>query len=276
MIINGIRIAEEIEARVAASIERCTESGAQPPRLRVFTCQPTFATQRFLALKSARAKEIGVALAVEECSPESSVDGIINAIREAIPESDGIIVQLPFPPHLDSAAILNAIPASHDVDAMGAETEKLLEQGTSLVLPPVVGAIAEIIARHNVQVKGESVVVVGEGRLVGAPAAVWFRQQGAHVQTINKKTEGLARFAREADILVLGAGVAGLITPEMIREGVVIFDAGSSEDTGKLVGDADPACAEKSALFTPVPGGIGPITVALIFRNLLTLIEHRL
>jgi methylenetetrahydrofolate dehydrogenase (NADP+)/methenyltetrahydrofolate cyclohydrolase len=216
-----------------------------------------------------------VTLEVDECSLATTTDEIIAAIKKAIPETDGIIVQLPFPPHIDISAVLKTIPASHDVDAIGSEAEELSNNGTSLVLPPVVGAIAEIIARHNVKVKDKKAVVVGEGRLVGAPAAVWFRQQGADVKTTNKKTEGLAREAREADILVLGAGVPGLIKPDMIREGVSIFDAGSSEDTGKLVGDADPACAAKSALFTPVPGGIGPITVALIFRNLLTLLENR-
>ncbi|MBI4086859.1 bifunctional 5,10-methylenetetrahydrofolate dehydrogenase/5,10-methenyltetrahydrofolate cyclohydrolase [Candidatus Kaiserbacteria bacterium] len=271
MIVDGVRIARLIDAEVLKLIQK----NGEIPRLRIFACQPTFATQRFLALKKARAEKLGVALEVKAYPPNSTTDEIVAGIKTAVAEADGSIVQLPFPPHTDMEQVLAAIPASHDVDAIGAEAEKLFADGKPLVLPPVVGAIAEIIARHNVEVRGKRVVVVGEGRLVGAPAAVWFRQQGADVRTVNRKTEGLARFAREADILVLGAGVPGLITPDMVRDGVVIFDAGSSEDAGKLVGDADPACAERAALFTPVPGGIGPITVALIFRNLLALVSIR-
>lgn len=273
MIVDGVGIAKIIEERVGALIEHRVASRKQLPRLRIFLCQPTFATERFLALKRAQAEKLGIALEVGEYPSESTTDEIIVGIKTAVAETDGIIVQLPFPPHIDIEQVLAAIPASHDVDALGTEAERLFVEGKPLVLPPVVGAIAEIIKHHDIEVKNKKVVVVGAGKLVGAPSAVWFRQQGAEVQTLNRKTEDLARFAREADILVLGAGVPGLVTPEMVRNGVIIFDAGSSEDTGKLVGDADPACAKKAALFTPVPGGIGPITVALIFRNLLVLCD---
>lgn len=271
MIIDGVGIAETIEAEVLESIQR----GDTTPYLRIFTCQPTFATKRFLALKEARAKRLGVLLSIHECAPESTTAEVAEAIAQSIVEADGIVVQLPFPSHIDISEILKALPASHDVDAIGQHAEQLFAEGKSLVFPPVVGAIAEIATRHHVEVKDKTVVIVGEGKLVGAPAAVWFSQKGAHVRTINKKTTDIGRYTREADILVLGAGVPSLIKPDMIRDGVVIFDAGSSEDTGKLVGDADPACAEKAALFTPVPGGIGPITVALIFRNLLALITQK-
>jgi methylenetetrahydrofolate dehydrogenase (NADP+)/methenyltetrahydrofolate cyclohydrolase len=271
MIVDGARIARGIEAEVEAEIQTL----GRQPRLSVFTCEPTFATKRFLALKSATAERIGVTLSVEECPPERTTDEVAAVIKEKISQTDGIIVQLPFPPGIDISKILAAIPASHDVDAIGAQADECFASGKALVLPPVVGAIAEIIKRHHVDVRGKKTVVVGQGKLVGAPAAVWFKQQGAHVETINRKTEDIKKHTLEADILVLGAGVPGLITPDMIRDGAVIFDAGSSEDTGKLVGDADPSCTEKAALFTPVPGGIGPITVALIFQNLLTLISRR-
>ena len=271
MIVDGTGIAQKIEREVMAALQARNEV----PRLQVFTCEPTFATTRFLALKKASAEKLGVTLEVHKCAPESTTEEVVEAIKKSVTEADGIIVQLPFPSRIDVSAILAAIPARHDVDAIGSEAEQLFSEGKSLVLPPVVGAMAEIIARYDIKIANKKVVVVGEGRLVGAPATAWFRQMGARVQTLNKETECLARVAREADILVLGAGVPGLITPDMIRDGVVIFDAGSSEDTGKLVGDADPLCAKKASLFTPVPGGIGPITISLIFRNLLALIEQQ-
>jgi len=106
---------------------------------------------------------------------------------------------------------------------------------------------------------------------VGQPAAVWFRNHGAEVTIVNRKTPDIGAVTRASDIIVLGTGKPGILTPDMITERSVVLDAGTSETAGKLAGDADPACAQKAALFTPVPGGIGPITVAIIFRNLLAL-----
>ena len=272
MIVDGAGIAREIEVEVVAMARALPA----PLRLAIFTCEPPAAARRFLELKRAAAERIGVALSVEECAVGSAVEGMARTAAEAAVRADGIIVQLPFPPRIDLAPILAALPARYDVDVLGREAGALFRSGESPILPPVVGAIAEIVKRYKYEVAGKQAVVVGEGRLVGIPSAIWLRGQGADVRTVNRKTEGLAREAREADILVLGAGVPGLITPGMVRDGVVIFDAGASEEGGKLVGDAQSACADKAALFTPVPGGIGPITVALIFRNLLTLAKRRI
>lgn len=271
MIVDGVAIAEGIDDEVLLRVRALS----RVLKLRVITCAPTFATKRFLTLKQARAEKLGVVMTVEECGPESTTDDIVSAVRRACNEADGVIVQLPLPSPIDTERVLAALPASHDVDTIGAEAERLFAHGASLVLPPVVGAIAEILSRHGGVVAGQNAVIVGEGRLVGAPAALWFTHHGASVKTLNRKTADISQCTQTADILVLGAGVPGLVTPDMVKDGVSIFDAGSSEETGKLVGDADPACAAKATLFTPVPGGIGPITVSLIFRNLLILTEHR-
>ncbi len=264
MIVDGVRIAEAVERRLVA-----TEGArAMPLRLAILTCAPNVATQKFLALKRARALSLGVALEVITCPEESTTDAARAQVAAACDISDGVIIQLPFPQHIDVAALLAVLPASHDVDAIGSEAERLLAENKPIVLPPVVGAIAAIAEAHDISFTGKRVVVVGEGRLVGKPAATWCRHQGAEVVVVTKATTDLSAHTRTADMLILGAGVPGLVTPEMIRDGVLIFDAGTSEDAGKLVGDADPACAEKAALFTPVPGGIGPITISMIFHNL--------
>jgi methylenetetrahydrofolate dehydrogenase (NADP+)/methenyltetrahydrofolate cyclohydrolase len=161
--------------------------------------------------------------------------------------------------------VLKVIPEGCDVDAVHYD-------GTlSGVLPPVVGAISEVSLRHNVVFSGQRVVIVGKGRLVGAPAELWCSQQGADVTVVTEETANAADIIRNASILILGAGKPSLVTPDMIKEGVILFDAGTSEDGGVLRGDADPLYAQKAALFTPVPGGIGPITVAVLLRNLVTL-----
>jgi methylenetetrahydrofolate dehydrogenase (NADP+)/methenyltetrahydrofolate cyclohydrolase len=108
---------------------------------------------------------------------------------------------------------------------------------------------------------------------VGIPAAAWFEEQGSEVVLVDKQSD-VAKAVAEADIVVLGAGEPGLLTPQMVKEGVVVLDAGTSESSGKLVGDADEAVLEKARLFTPVPGGIGPVAVAMIFKNLLKLTEE--
>lgn len=269
MIVDGAAIAREIEKEVAAAARALRAR----PRLAIFTCEPPAVTRRFLALKRVAAERLGVSLSVEECVQGSTAGTIARAAARAAARADGIIIQLPFPPHIDLTPILAALPAHHDVDVIGREADALFRGGASPILPPVVGAIAEIAARYKYEVAGKKAVVVGEGRLVGAPSVVWLRQRGASVRTLNSHTSNIAAHTREADLLVLGAGVPGLIRAEMVREGVVIFDAGASEEGGKIVGDADPACASKALLFTPVPGGIGPITVSLIFRNVFVLMR---
>jgi methylenetetrahydrofolate dehydrogenase (NADP+)/methenyltetrahydrofolate cyclohydrolase len=157
---------------------------------------------------------------------------------------------------------------SHDVDVTR------YDGSDNTLLPPVVGAIAEISRTHNVSFANRSVVVVGNGRLVGAPAAAYAAKEGARVTVVTKDSDNISA-TRDADIIILGAGSPGLLTPDMVKEGVVVFDAGTSEEGGMLVGDADPAVVQKAALLTPVPGGIGPLTIAILLKNVLYLATHR-
>jgi methylenetetrahydrofolate dehydrogenase (NADP+)/methenyltetrahydrofolate cyclohydrolase len=128
---------------------------------------------------------------------------------------------------------------------------------------------------HEVFFPMQRVVIAGKGRLVGAPAEVWAKKQGAAVQVITRDTQDNERAIQDAQILILGAGSPWFVTPDMVRDDVIIFDAGTSEDSGELKGDAHPDCAKKASLFTPVPGGIGPITIAILLRNLVTLVSRQ-
>jgi methylenetetrahydrofolate dehydrogenase (NADP+) / methenyltetrahydrofolate cyclohydrolase len=261
MIVDGKALADDILAEVKAEISTLKKL----PHLTVFTCAPNFETQKFLALKQKRAIEVGINLEVVDLDPRILTPLIIQTIHEAIPTTDGIVVQLPFPPSIDIAAVLATVPMSHDVDA-------LLYDGTDItVLPPVVGAIEAIAKRHQVAWTDKQVVVVGQGRLVGVPAALYAVSKGAHVTILEKDTDDKEHKIKEADILILGAGVPGLVTSQMIKPAVVIFDAGTSEEGGMLVGDADGSVATVASLVTPVPGGIGPITIAILLKNVLHL-----
>ncbi len=261
MIIDGKAIAKNILMDVANQVLALP----RVPRLTVFTCAPNFETEKFLTLKQKRAKQVGITVTLVTLDSQSTTETVVAAIQAAIPQTDGVIVQLPFPPQVDTAVVLSAVPASHDVDALrysGEETE---------ILPPVVGAIDAIAKHHDVDFTGKSVVVVGQGRLVGQPAALYANSKGGIVTILEKGSENTVAALAAADILILGAGVPGLVTAQMVKPGVVVFDAGTSEEGGVLVGDAAVEVAEKALLFTPVPGGIGPITISILLRNLLHL-----
>jgi methylenetetrahydrofolate dehydrogenase (NADP+) / methenyltetrahydrofolate cyclohydrolase len=261
MIVDGKQIARQIEAELKTAVEAMDRA----PLLTVFTCAPNFETKKFLRLKASAAKRAGIDLHVHEFAPDATMAEVEAAILDAHATSEGIIVQLPFPAPFDTKTLLETIAPSHDVDVLRYAGEE------TTILPPVVGAIDAIANYHHVVWEGKRVVVVGTGRLVGLPATHYARTQGATVSVVTKETLNPALLTTEADILILGAGVPGLITQDMVKDRVVVFDAGTSEEAGILVGDADAAVAERAELFTPVPGGIGPITIAILLRNLLQL-----
>lgn len=266
MIIDGRAIAQEIYRETKNRITHL--NGV--PHLTVFTCAPNFETQRYLALKRRMARSVGIQVNVIEFPDTASTEEIKLSIKQAFMQTDGVVIQLPFPKHIEIDSILAILPPSLDVDAIN------YDGSSHTVLPPVVGAIKEISERNDLCLATQKVVVVGAGRLVGKPAALWFQRQGAQVSVITKETDVMKRneLIAQADILVLGAGQPGLVGKELVKEGVIVFDGGTSESVGVLVGDADPGVADKASIFTPVPGGIGPITVAVLLSNLVTLVSE--
>lgn len=264
-IVDGVGLAEE---RISA-MRAFVESNSLKPTFVAIASEPDVPTQQFLKIKTRVAEQIGIAMTTEIVSPNYA--DAENALVHAIAYADGVVVQLPFPQSVDVEALLEKLPAQRDPDCLGAEATAFLESRTSSIVPPVISAVRHICTRYDILPQGKRVVVLGQGRLVGVPGARWFEEQGAEVIRLTKSSENFFEAVRSADILLLGAGAPGLVVPEHIREGVVIFDAGTSETGGKVVGDADPACREKASVFTPVPGGIGPLAVAELFANLLRL-----
>ncbi len=263
MIVDGRFLAEKIYGRVREYIAHMGKA----PVLGIFTCAPNFETEKYLALKTLKATQVGLTIRQYAIDEHATTEEVILKILEALVEVDGAILQLPFPKHMDHDALLRAVPPQYDVDA--------LNPSGAIVLSPVVAACKEILETHAVSPRGKFVTVLGGGRLVGVPAASWFMSEGSHVSIVTRDTADIAYYTKNADIIVCGAGDPGFLTPDMIKEGCIILDAGTSEDGGVLRGDADPACSEKASLFTPVPGGIGPMTIAMLFENLCTLIEMR-
>ncbi len=264
-IVDGKKLANQITEEVVEMVK----NRPAPPRLVVITCNPNFETQKFLALKKAKAESLGVEMETIFLPIETDTQKIIEVIKNQTTVVDGIIVQLPLPVHIDTDAVLTSIPSNLDVDVFGYKGED------TDILPPVIGAIADIADHHQIIWKGKEVVVFGAGRLVGAPAILFTRAMGANVNLITEHNTDVDLLTKNADIIILGVGKPNLLTSEMVKEGVIVFDAGASEDGGLLVGDASPNVAEKASLITPVPGGIGPMTVILLFRNLLKLCSRQ-
>lgn len=218
----------------------------------------------FVKIKERAAAKLGITLVRDELPSGANTDEAVAATIALAGKTDGIIVQLPLPATIDVAKVLAAIPGDKDVDGISL---------APIVRPPVAEAVKEILAHEHVEVAGKKAVVVGSGRLVGRPSAEVLRELGAEVVVLERGDS--LDVLKGADIVVLGAGDSGLVQPEHVKNGVVLIDAGTSETGGKVKGDADPACAEIASVFTPVPGGVGPIAVAMIFKNLFELAGRR-
>ena len=269
MIIDGRALANDVLARAKARADALGKA----PRVAAVVTSETPATRSYLSIKAKRAVDAGCVLDVVRF-PESTPTEILSVMLESL-VADAALGQLPLAPSVNTKAVCDAIPVSKDADVLSDAARKKFERNDAdALLPPVVGAVREIFARHGVSVKGKKAVVIGEGWLVGKPVATWLMQQGAEVETVTLESGNLQEALKRVDIVVSGAGSPHLIKPQMLKEGTVLIDAGTSESGGEVVGDADPVCAHVCSLFTPVPGGVGPLAVACLFENAVILAER--
>lgn len=260
MIADGRKIASDILAEVKENVAPAT------PIVRAITVRPSTATISYLRIKTQRAEEGGMHLQVVALPDDATEDAIIAAIKE--PGADAVIVQLPIPETLDLERILSAIPIEKDADVLSSAAYARFDEGApGALVPPVAAGVVEILTRSGVDVRGKRTVVVGRGQLVGKPCATVLSRMGANVEVVTRSTVRPEDLYKEADIIVSGAGQAHIITPDMIKEGVVLIDAGTSGANGAVTGDIDPACATKASIMTPVPGGVGPVAVSCLFSN---------
>lgn len=269
MVIDGRAIAKEILARVREGVEGL----GRTPVVRAVAVRPTPATESYLRIKAAKAEEAGMELEVVRLPEEASEEAVKAAVLKG--GADAVIVQLPLPEGLYETAILDAIALSLDADVLSrAARERFASGEEGSLAPPVALAVAEILERAGIDPEGKRAVVIGAGKLVGMPVAEWLRRSGAQTTVlVEEDFSGGADALKHADIIVSGAGSPRLITPELLSEGVALIDAGTSESGGVIVGDIDPACASIASVYTPVPGGVGPVAVACLYRNVLTLIR---
>lgn len=264
MILDGKAIAEDIYQTLTAR----REAVMRPIRLGIIVGGANSVIEQFVRIKSRAAERLSVEMVRIDLPEAATTEDAVAAVHELAQKTDALIVQLPLPKEIDTNAVLSEIPHEKDVDAINPR-----HSGEHApVQAPVALAVLELLGRGSVDPAGKRVVVVGAGRLVGAPTAELLRSRGATV-TMFTLRDGSIEDLKHADIVVCGAGNPGFIKPEHVKDGVVVIDAGASEQGGVVRGDADPSVADKAAIFTPVPGGVGPVAVAMIFKNLLDLVE---
>ncbi len=274
MIVDGKTISSEILEDLKARVSKLNFR----PKLVDIVIGNDPVTESYVNIKAKRAEEVGIEFEVKKFDESVEEPTLLSAIEETQKEKNlcGLIIQLPIPAHLDKYKVINAIKPSLDVDVVTAENVGRLTMGQTAFVPATAGSIMKILEHYKVPLKGRKVLVVGAGDLVGKPVAFLCIQAEATVAVANKETQDLSKLAQNADVIITGAGQPGLITGEMVKDGVIVIDGGTAESGGGIVGDVDfDSVSPKASLISPVPGGVGPVTVAMLLSNVVTAAEKR-
>lgn len=264
MLIDGKAIAEKIKEEVSL----LAKQNPNKCSLVIFYVGQNEVIEKYIALKKRLGAELGIRVDVERFSENAPEAEVVFRIEEVLPNYAGAIVQLPLPPNFNREKVLNLVPPEKDVDVLSKASFEDFRRGEVRKMPTVVSAISRIVSEYKISLFGKKAVVLGRGALVGAPISAWLEREGVTYEVLDEGSADVHSTLKEADVIISGTGVAGLVKEDMVKDGVVIFDAGTSTDSGRLAGDVDPAAYKKASLVTPVPGGIGPITVVSLFKNL--------
>ena len=269
-LLNGKKLAEEILADLKKKIKK----NKLKLTLAVVQVGENLVSQVFINQKEKACKRIDVGFKIYKFPVKIQPKKLKKEIEKIIknPVNSGVIIQLPLPKKFFPEEFLNLIPEKKDIDVLSEHNLGKFYQGTLEILPPTVDGILRLLKNYKIKIKGKNIVVVGAGRLVGFPLATQLLKEKATLSVLNEFTKDAPSFTKQADILVSAVGKPNLIKAKMVKKGVVIVDAGSSGKSGKIVGDIDfESVSKKINYITPVPGGIGPLTVACLLENLVEL-----
>ncbi len=282
-LISGTKIAAAIRAEVAEGVSQLKADHGVTPGLAVVLVGDDPASKNYVSLKQKAAFEAGITAGDYTMSAETSWDELVDSVR-ALGEDDavhGILVQIPLPEGLDEQAVADAIPPTKDVDGLHPENVGLLAQGRQRFVPATPAGIQQMLLRSGIDPSGKHVVVCGRSEIVGKPVTnlLMQKQDGANatVTVCHTGTADLAAMTRQADILIAAMGRPAIITADMVKDGVVVIDVGTNiidaperKRGWRMVGDVDfEAVSEKASHISPVPGGVGPMTIAMLLSNTL-------
>lgn len=270
-IIDGKAIAAKIRGEQKERILRLQQQHGVRPGLAVILVGSDPASQVYVRNKVTACKDVGIRSELVEMPVTATQDQLLSRIDalNTDPAIHGILVQLPLPPQIDVHSVLERIDFHKDVDGFHLYNVGGLVTGNTVFPPCTPYGVQKILEHEHIPVEGRNVVVVGASNIVGKPMALMLMQQEATVCICHKKTRDLGEFTMLADILVVAAGVPGLIVPQMVRTGAVVIDVGINRlPDGRIVGDVDfEGVRQKASAITPVPGGVGPMTIAMLLYN---------
>lgn len=273
IIIDGNKIAQEIRDSIRTEAAILKENKGIIPGLAVIMVGEDPASKVYVARKAKACMEVGFLSRQHKLPADATEASLLQLINELNADSliHGILVQLPLPKHITTDKIIAAIDPRKDVDGFHPYNIGSLLTGSPLFVPCTPRGIMELISRTGISLSGKEAVVVGRSNIVGKPMALLLLAQHATVTICHSKTKDLAAVTSRADILIAAVGKAQMITSDMVKDGAIVIDVGVNRlDNGKLAGDVDFAeVAKKASYITPVPGGVGPMTIAMLMKNTL-------
>lgn len=265
---------KKLSQKILDGVKREAETLEQKLRLAVVAVGDDPVVQKFIQQKKKTAESVGIDVRIYPFEAAITTNELRKRLAEIVHEkrNTGVIIQLPLPEQINTQYILNSVTPEKDVDVLSSRAIGNFATGRSPVLPPVIGATKAFFEEYGIDYKHKYIVVVGAGNLVGKPVALWLLNEKAAFSVVRSATVHPEEFLRRADIIISGIGKPSFITGDMVKEGAVIIDAGTSEAEGKISGDVEfESVASKVSYITPVPGGVGPVTIAVLFKNLVTL-----
>jgi len=279
VIIDGKAVAAELRAELAARILLMTEDGTPPPSLAVVLCGDDPASALYVRNKGRAAERAGVRFTLHTPPADSTTEELVALVGalDADDSVDGILVQLPLPAQIDAVAVMERVSPEKDADGFHpCNFGRLAEGHAGTVAPCTPLGCMELLRRSDVPLRGSRAVVIGRSAIVGRPLALMLTNADATVTICHSRTRDLAAISREADVLVAAIGRPRMVDVSYVKPGAFVIDVGTTPEDGVVVGDVDRASVEPVAgWLTPVPGGVGPMTVAMLLRNTVALARAR-
>lgn len=274
-LLDGKKVSQEIQQKLKTQVQDFKSKWGRAPGLHVILVGSDPASQIYVGHKEKMAQALGMSSKVWRLDDKTSQEDLEKLVRELVqnPEVDGILVQMPLPPHLDEEQVVSLIPFEKDVDGFTKSSLGALAHGEALAVSCTPAGVMEILRYYGISVKGMNCVVVGRSLIVGKPMALLLLNADATVTVCHSKTKNLKEFTRIADLVVVAAGKPRFLGPEDFKPGAVVIDVGIHRDeNNKVFGDVRFEGLEKVAsAASPVPGGVGPMTIVMLMQNTLKL-----
>ncbi len=278
-ILDGKAISTVIKKEIAAEIKSLNTKSVIQPGLAVIQVGDNPASSIYVRNKKKSCDEAGIKSFEHRLSDKTSEEELLTLIKQLNDSEDihGILVQLPLPSHIREHVVLEAISPDKDVDGFHPYNVGKLMVGKGSLLPCTPAGIIELLERSEVKIEGKKAVILGRSNIVGKPLAIMLLQKNATVTICHSKTKNLPDITKRADILVAAIGSPEFVKEDMVKEGAVVIDVGINRVEKKLVGDVDfEKVSQKASQITPVPGGIGPMTIALLMKNGLSAFKNQM